>query len=106
VALTPKNKNETAVMQSAEDFDLTERSPVLRAVTMLENDTTIRKDDPALIHGEVRLSHTYSRDTTMGQIFKNRDSSYDYGKDPQCPDTALIDSRISIPIVNIPDQHA
>ena len=32
VALTPKN-NETAVMQSAEDFDLTERSPLLRAVT-------------------------------------------------------------------------
>ena len=59
--MTPKNKNETAVMQSAEDFDLTERSPVLRAVTMLGNDTTIRKDDPALIHGEVRLSHTYSR---------------------------------------------
>lgn len=33
VALTPKNNNETAVMQSAEDLDLTERSLMLRAMT-------------------------------------------------------------------------
>jgi hypothetical protein len=64
VALTPKNNHEAAVMQSAEDFDLTERSPMLRAVTQLENVTTIRKEDHALIHGQVRLSNSYSRQTT------------------------------------------
>lgn len=108
VALTPKSKpvNDTAVIQSAEDLDFTDRSPLLRPVTQLDNIVTIKNEDTGLPNSEVRLSiQNNSKDSNMGGRFQHRNSSQYDIKEVQGTETALIDSRVSIPMNNMPDAN-
>ena len=80
---------------------MTDRSPMLRAVTHVG---TIKHDE-SLQGGGYPNNNLISRQSTMGDKLQFRNSSVDGIKEAHGTETAFIDSRISIPMVNLADSN-